>query len=178
MTAYIPTNVISITDGQIHLDTRRFERNERPAVDVGRSVSRIGGAAQPPAMRLVARNLRILHARFEQLEALARVGLEVDPAVEREIARGRLLRALLRQDQGSPRAVAEQVVGARRARRGLARPDGARLPPRRPSRGSSSGRASACPTSSRRSTPGRFRPASGGPPSASWRPVVTGAEAP
>ena len=111
LTAYIPTNVISITDGQIHLDTRRFERNERPAVDVGRSVSRIGGAAQPPAMRLVARSLRVLHARFEQLEALARVGLEVDPAVEREIVRGRLLRALLRQDQASPRGVAEQVVG-------------------------------------------------------------------
>jgi F-type H+-transporting ATPase subunit alpha len=110
LAAYIPTNVISITDGQIHLDTGRFERNERPAVDVGRSVSRIGGAAQPPAMRLVARNLRVLHARFEQLEALVRVGLEIDPAVEREIARGRILRSILRQAQGAPRGIAEQVV--------------------------------------------------------------------
>jgi F-type H+-transporting ATPase subunit alpha len=110
LAAYIPTNVISITDGQIHLDTGRFERNQRPAVDVGRSVSRIGGAAQPPAMRLVARNLRVLQARFEQLEALARVGLEVDPAVELEIARGRILRALLRQDQASPRGIADQVI--------------------------------------------------------------------
>jgi F-type H+-transporting ATPase subunit alpha len=110
LAAYIPTNVISITDGQIHLDTGRFERNERPAVDVGRSVSRIGGAAQPPAMRLVARNLRVLHARFEQLEALVRVGLEIDAAVQREITRGRILRALLRQGQGSPRGIAEQVL--------------------------------------------------------------------
>jgi F-type H+-transporting ATPase subunit alpha len=108
--AYIPTNVISITDGQIHLDAGRFMRNQRPAVDVGRSVSRIGGAAQPPAMRLVARNLRVLHARFEQLEALVRVGLEVDPAVQREITRGRVLRALLRQEQGRPRSLAEQVI--------------------------------------------------------------------
>jgi F-type H+-transporting ATPase subunit alpha len=110
LAAYIPTNVISITDGQVHLDTGRFARNQRPAVDVGRSVSRIGGAAQPPAMRLVARNLRVLHARFEQLEALVRVGLEIDPAVEREITRGRILRALLRQDQASPRGVAAQVI--------------------------------------------------------------------
>jgi F-type H+-transporting ATPase subunit alpha len=110
LAAYIPTNVISITDGQIHLDTGRFARNQRPAVDIGRSVSRIGGAAQPPSMRLVARNLRVLHARFEQLEALVRVGLEIDPAVEREITRGRILRALLRQDQASPRGVAAQVM--------------------------------------------------------------------
>ena len=111
LAAYIPTNVISITDGQIHLDTGRFERNERPAVDVGRSVSRIGGAAQPPAMRRVASDLRVRLARFEQLEALVRVGLEVDADVEREITRGRLLRALLRQGQAAPRGIAEQVVG-------------------------------------------------------------------
>jgi len=108
--AYIPTNVISITDGQIYLDTARFARNERPAVDIGRSVSRIGGAAQPEPMRLAARNLRILHARFEELEALTRVGLELEPGVEREIARGRMLRALLRQDRLSPRGSADQVI--------------------------------------------------------------------
>jgi F-type H+-transporting ATPase subunit alpha len=108
--AYIPTNVISITDGQIYLDAARFARNERPAVDIGRSVSRIGGAAQPEPMRLAARNLRILHARFEELESLARVGLELETGVEREIARGRVLRALLRQDRLAPRGPAEQVI--------------------------------------------------------------------
>jgi len=108
--AYIPTNVISITDGQIYLDTARFVRNQRPAVDIGRSVSRIGGAAQPEAMRIAARNLRILYARFEELESLARVGLELETSVERDIARGQLLRALLRQERMSPRSVAEQVL--------------------------------------------------------------------
>jgi F-type H+-transporting ATPase subunit alpha len=108
--AYIPTNAISITDGQIYLDSARFARNERPAVDVGRSVSRIGGAAQPEAMREAARNLRIALSRFEELESLARVGLELEPGVEREIARGRLLRTLLRQERLSARGVAEQVI--------------------------------------------------------------------
>jgi len=108
--AYIPTNIISITDGQIYLDAARFARNERPAVDIGRSVSRIGGAAQPEPVRLAARNLRILHSRFEELESLSRVGLELEAGVEQEIARGRLLRALLRQPRSSPRGIPEQVL--------------------------------------------------------------------
>jgi F-type H+-transporting ATPase subunit alpha len=108
--AYIPTNIISITDGQIYLDAARFARNERPAVDIGRSVSRIGGAAQPEPVRLGARNLRILHSRFEELESLSRVGLELEAGVEQEIARGRLLRALLRQRRLAPRGVADQVL--------------------------------------------------------------------
>ncbi len=108
--AYIPTNIISITDGQIYLDTSRFTRNERPAVDVGRSVSRIGGAAQPEPIRLAARNLRILHSRFEELESLSRVGLELEAGAEQEISRGRLLRALLRQPRLTPRGVAEEVL--------------------------------------------------------------------
>jgi len=108
--AYIPTNAISITDGQIYLDVGRFARNERPAVDIGRSVSRIGGAAQPEPVRLAARNLRILHSRFEELESLARVGLELEAGVEQEIARGRLLRVLLRQPRLSPRGIPEQVL--------------------------------------------------------------------
>jgi F-type H+-transporting ATPase subunit alpha len=108
--AYIPTNIISITDGQIYLDAARFARNERPAVDIGRSVSRIGGAAQPEPVRLAARNLRILHSRFEELESLSRVGLELEAGVEQEIARGRLLRALLRQPRLTPRGIAEQVL--------------------------------------------------------------------
>ena len=108
--AYIPTNIISITDGQIYLDAARFARDERPAVDIGRSVSRIGGAAQPEPMRLAARNLRILHSRFEELESLSRVGLELEAGVEQELARGRLLRALLRQPRLTPRGVADQVL--------------------------------------------------------------------
>jgi F-type H+-transporting ATPase subunit alpha len=108
--AYIPTNIISITDGQVYLDAGRFARNERPAVDIGRSVSRIGGAAQPEPMRLAARNLRILHSRFEELESLSRVGLALESGVEQEIARGRLLRSLLRQARFSPRGIAEQVL--------------------------------------------------------------------
>lgn len=108
--AYIPTNIISITDGQIYLDVARFARNERPAVDIGRSVSRIGGAAQPEPIRLAARNLRILHSRFEELESLSRVGLELEAGVEQEIARGRLLRALLRQPRLTPRGITEQVL--------------------------------------------------------------------
>jgi len=108
--AYIPTNVISITDGQIYLDSARFARDERPAIDIGRSVSRIGGAAQPEVVRLAARNLRILHSRFEELESLSRVGLELEAGVEEQIARGRLLRALLRQPRLAPRGIAEQVL--------------------------------------------------------------------
>jgi F-type H+/Na+-transporting ATPase subunit alpha len=73
MSAYTPTNLISITDGQIYLGPSRHERNERPAVDVGRSVSRIGGKAQSESMRTVSRNLRILISRFEELESLTRV---------------------------------------------------------------------------------------------------------
>jgi F-type H+-transporting ATPase subunit alpha len=110
ISAYIPTNLISITDGQIYLDSTRFERNQRPAIDVGRSVSRIGGVAQSPALRAAARNLRILIARFESLEALTRVGLDVDPATRRTIHRGQILREVLRQERFSPRGVAEQVV--------------------------------------------------------------------
>jgi hypothetical protein len=79
-------------------------------VDIGRSVSRIGGAAQPEPVRLAARNLRILHSRFEELESLSRVGLELEEGVEQEIARGRLLRALLRQPRLSPRTILEQVL--------------------------------------------------------------------
>jgi F-type H+-transporting ATPase subunit alpha len=109
LSGYIPTNLISITDGQIYLDPARHERNERPAVDVGRSVSRIGGRAQPEVIRKTARNLRILISRFEELEALARVGLEVDASTERTIRRGRVLRALLCQPRLTVRRVAEQV---------------------------------------------------------------------
>lgn len=110
ISAYIPTNLISITDGQIYLDAARFERDVRPAVDIGRSVSRIGGVAQSPAMRAAARRLRLEMARFEGLEALTRVGLDVDPATRRAVERGRIMRELLRQPRFSPRSLLDQIT--------------------------------------------------------------------
>jgi F-type H+-transporting ATPase subunit alpha len=110
ISAYIPTNLISITDGQIYLDVARFERNQRPAIDVGKSVSRIGGAAQPHHMRHAALNLRIDLARLESLEGLTRVGLDVDARTQRYIERGRVLRELLRQPRFTVRAMADQVM--------------------------------------------------------------------
>lgn len=119
ISSYIPTNLISITDGQIYLDTARFERNERPAVDIGRSVSRIGGVAQPPAMRAAARNLRITMSRFEALEALTRVGLDVDPATQKTIQRGRTMREILRQRRFAPRPATDQVLALTAVSEGL-----------------------------------------------------------
>jgi F-type H+-transporting ATPase subunit alpha len=109
ISAYIPTNLISITDGQLYLDTALFERNQRPAIDVGKSVSRVGGVAQPAALRAAAGNLRIVVARFEALEALTRVGLDVDPATRKAVERGRILREILRQPRFTVRTVADQV---------------------------------------------------------------------
>jgi len=110
MSAYIPTNLISITDGQIYLDAARHERNERPAIDVGRSVSRIGGKAQTAIMRRASRNLRILTSRFEELESLTRVGLEVDASTQRTIRRGRVMREALRQPRFTNRRLWAQIL--------------------------------------------------------------------
>lgn len=110
ISGYIPTNLISITDGQIYLDTARFERNQRPAVDIGRSVSRIGSAAQSPAMKAASRNLRILMSRFEAVEALTRVGLDVDESTRSVIHRGRIMRELLRQSRFAQRSTGDQVL--------------------------------------------------------------------
>ncbi len=110
ISAYIPTNLISITDGQVYLDTALFERNQRPAVDIGKSVSRVGGAAQRPSLRAAARNLRIVMSRFEALESLTRVGLDVDPATRQAVERGRIMREILRQPRFQVRAVADQVL--------------------------------------------------------------------
>jgi F-type H+-transporting ATPase subunit alpha len=110
ISTYIPTNLISITDGQIYLDTTRFERDQRPAIDIGRSVSRIGAVAQPKIMRAVAKNLRIHWSRFEALEKLSRVGLDIDLATQATLQDGNLMRALLRQSRLSPRGIAAQVV--------------------------------------------------------------------
>ncbi|MEZ4337278.1 MAG: F0F1 ATP synthase subunit alpha [Sandaracinaceae bacterium] len=110
ISSYIPTNLISITDGQVYLDTALFERNQRPAIDIGKSVSRVGGAAQLPSLRAAARNLRIVMSRFEALEALTRVGLDVDPETRRAVERGRVLRKLLEQPRFTVRSVAGQIM--------------------------------------------------------------------
>ena len=110
ISSYIPTNLISITDGQIYLDSSRFERNLRPAVDIGRSVSRIGRVAQSPRMRIAAQNLRISLSRFESLESLTRVGLEMDLGMQEMIRRGNLLRELLRQRPLARRDLVEQSI--------------------------------------------------------------------
>ncbi len=110
ISGYIPTNLISITDGQIYLDTARFERNQRPAVDIGRSVSRIGSAAQSAAMRTASRNLRILMSRFEAVESLTRVGLDIDASTQSVIRRGQLMRELLRQPRLAHRSTGDQVL--------------------------------------------------------------------
>lgn len=110
ISTYIPTNLISITDGQIYLDTARFESDQRPAIDIGRSVSRIGAVAQPKPLREAARNLRIRLSRFESLEKLSRVGLDIDLATQVTLQEGRILRELLRQGRLSPRSIADEVL--------------------------------------------------------------------
>ncbi|MCA9129879.1 MAG: F0F1 ATP synthase subunit alpha [Planctomycetales bacterium] len=110
ISAYIPTNLISITDGQIYLDTGRFERDLRPAIDIGRSVSRIGAIAQPPPMRKAAKSLKIQLSRFESLEKLSRVGLDIDVATQATLLEGDILRSLLRQGRFSPRSICAQVI--------------------------------------------------------------------
>ena len=108
--AYIPTNLISITDGQIVLDAELFNRGIKPAINVGQSVSRVGGAAQTAAMRAVARHLRLDLAQFEEVARFARFGAEVDEATRRQIWRGERLRAALRQPPHQPLSLAAQIV--------------------------------------------------------------------
>jgi F-type H+-transporting ATPase subunit alpha len=110
ISAYIPTNLISITDGQVYLDTTLFERNQRPAVDIGRSVSRVGGTAQPPSLRAASHNLRIVMSRFESLESLTRVGLDVDPKTRQAVMRGRRMRNILGQSRFTKRTIADQIL--------------------------------------------------------------------
>jgi len=116
--AYIPTNLISITDGQIYLDSGRFNRGFRPAIDVGLSVSRVGGAAQRPAMRAVAGRLRLELAQYEEVARFTRFGGEVDERTRRQITRGEHLAEVLKQEQNAPLSVAQQVVVLYAASRG------------------------------------------------------------
>jgi F-type H+-transporting ATPase subunit alpha len=110
VSAYIPTNVISITDGQIFLTTDLFYSNVRPAVDAGISVSRVGGNAQIKAMKQVAGPLRLSLAQFRELEAFAQFGSDLDAATQKQLARGARLVEVLKQPQYQPVPVEKQVV--------------------------------------------------------------------
>jgi len=108
--AYIPTNVISITDGQIFLESELFYSGVRPAIDVGRSVSRVGASAQTKAMKKVAGRLRLELSQYRELEAFAQFGSELDPATQATLARGERMVATLNQPQYQPWPMEEQVV--------------------------------------------------------------------
>jgi F-type H+-transporting ATPase subunit alpha len=110
VSAYIPTNVISITDGQIFLSGDLFNSGIRPAINVGISVSRVGSAAQVKAMKTVAGKLKLELAQFAELEAFSQFASDLDQATQNQLARGQRLRELLKQAQNSPLSVAEQVA--------------------------------------------------------------------
>ncbi|HIC95051.1 TPA: F0F1 ATP synthase subunit alpha, partial [Candidatus Bipolaricaulota bacterium] len=109
ISSYIPTNVISITDGQIYLETDLFNAGFRPAINVGLSVSRVGGAAQIPAMKEVAGRLRLDLSQYRELEAFAEFATELDEASRRQLERGERVMEVLKQDQYQPMPVEEQV---------------------------------------------------------------------
>ncbi|MFO1019819.1 MAG: F0F1 ATP synthase subunit alpha [Planctomycetales bacterium] len=117
--AYIPTNLISITDGQLYLDLRLFNEGFRPAVDVGLSVSRVGGKAQPPLLRRIAGDLRLLYAQLHELENFARFGADLEPATRRRLDRGRRLREILKQPRLAPCSLSHQMVVLFAVREGL-----------------------------------------------------------
>jgi F-type H+-transporting ATPase subunit alpha len=110
ISAYIPTNVISITDGQIYLDADLFNAGQRPAIDTGNSVSRVGGSAQIKAMRKVAGTLRLDLNQYRELQSFAQFGSDLDRATQQTLARGERLTAILRQGEHDPMPVEEQVA--------------------------------------------------------------------
>jgi F-type H+/Na+-transporting ATPase subunit alpha len=110
VSAYIPTNVISITDGQCFLESDLFNSGVRPAINVGISVSRVGGSAQPKAMKKVAGRLRLDLAQFRELEAFAAFGSDLDAASKAQLERGARLVELLKQPQYQPFPMEEEVV--------------------------------------------------------------------
>ena len=119
VSAYIPTNVISITDGQIYLRADLYNAGVRPAIDVGLSVSRVGGNAQIKAMKQVAGSLRIDLAAYRELEAFAQMGTELDKATQNQLARGARMVEVLKQQQYAPLPVEEQVMILYAATRGF-----------------------------------------------------------
>jgi F-type H+-transporting ATPase subunit alpha len=110
VSAYIPTNLISITDGQIYLSPELFQKGVLPAVDIGESVSRVGGKTQLPAYRAVAGDLRLSYSQFEELETFARFGTRLDDETRKTIERGQRVREVLKQLQYDPIPVAEQIA--------------------------------------------------------------------
>src|SRR5205823_9522839 len=119
VSAYIPTNVISITDGQIYLEPDLFFAGVRPAINVGISVSRVGGNAQRKAMKKVAGTLRLDLAAFRELEAFAQLGTELDTATQRQLDRGQRMVELLKQPQYKPYNVNEEVLSIFAGTRGF-----------------------------------------------------------
>ena len=117
--AYIPTNLISITDGQIYLNTRLFNEGQRPAVDVGLSVSRVGGKAQPPVLRKVVGDLKLLYSQIPELESFTRFGAELEPHTRQRLERGRRLREVFKQRPHHPRRLGQVVAGLFAVREGL-----------------------------------------------------------
>lgn len=110
LSTYIPTNIISITDGQIYLESDLFNANHRPAINVGLSVSRVGGAAQTKPMKQVAGQLRLDLAQYRALEAFAQLGTDLDEATQKQLDRGARMTELLKQDQFNPIPIKEQIV--------------------------------------------------------------------
>jgi F-type H+-transporting ATPase subunit alpha len=119
LSAYIPTNLIGITDGQIYLSPDLFQKAVLPAVDVGRSVSRVGGKAQLPAYRAVADDLKLAYAQFEELERFSRYGTRLEESVRKQLERGRRVREALKQPQFEPIPVAEQIAAMLAATEGF-----------------------------------------------------------
>jgi F-type H+-transporting ATPase subunit alpha len=110
VSAYIPTNVISITDGQIFLESSLFHKGIRPAINVGLSVSRVGAAAQIKAMRQVAGKIKLEMSQYEEIAAFAQFGSDLDPASQRLLRRGERLTEILKQPPFAPLHVEEQIV--------------------------------------------------------------------
>jgi F-type H+-transporting ATPase subunit alpha len=119
ISAYIPTNLISITDGQIYLSPRLFEKGQLPAIDIGASVSRVGGKVQLPAFRAVAGTLRLMYAQFEELETFARFGTQLDPETRRKLTRGLRVREVLKQDEHDHVPAPDQIAVLLAATEGL-----------------------------------------------------------
>jgi F-type H+-transporting ATPase subunit alpha len=110
ISAYIPTNLISITDGQIYLSPDLFQKGLLPAIDIGKSVSRVGGKAQLPAYRKVAGDLRLSYSQYQELESFSRFGTKLDEETKNKLAHGRRVREILKQDQFHALSAAEQIV--------------------------------------------------------------------
>ena len=110
VSAYIPTNVISITDGQIYLESELFNAGQRPAINVGLSVSRVGGAAQTKAMKKAAGSIRIDLAQYREMEVFTQFSSDLDDSTKKQLAHGKSLMELLKQPLGRPLSMAEQVI--------------------------------------------------------------------